>query len=99
MINPDYDSKINHLIEQALLEDIGTGDVTTGAIVPAGTIGMGNVVVKEAGVIAGLAVAERLFKFIEPELVCTTLAKDGASVEEGAVAMTIDGHLASILKG
>ena len=54
MNNDLNDSRIIHLIEEAVREDLGMGDVTTGAIVPSGLIGRGDIRAKEDGVIAGL---------------------------------------------
>ena len=99
MIDAQFESAVTHLIEQALLEDIGMGDVTTEATVPPEALGEGKVIVKEKGVIAGLQAAELVFRTLDPEIAFHINMKDGSEVKPGLIAATLHGSLASILKG
>ena len=71
------------LVRDALLEDIGPGDVTTMLCVPAGTRATATVLAKEAGTIAGLAVGELAFKLLDPNAHWEVLVEDGAKVGAG----------------
>src|SRR5258706_9122666 len=93
-----YDNRLSHLIEEAIREDLGMGDITTDAVIPPGEIGRGVVVVKEPGVIAGLDVAGMVFSFIDNELNLQPLVSDGAEVDADSIVATVDGSVASILK-
>jgi nicotinate-nucleotide pyrophosphorylase (carboxylating) len=99
MVDVSHDSRISRVLEEALLEDIGMGDVTTESIVPAGALGHGNVIVKEPGVIAGLDVAAIVFRILDEELQFRSIVNDGAPVSPETIAASVEGHLAGILKG
>lgn len=71
------------LVRDALLEDIGPGDVTTMLCVPAGTRATATVLAKQAGTIAGLAVGELAFKLLDPNAHWEALVEDGAKVGAG----------------
>lgn len=89
---------LDDFIRNAVLEDIGDGDHTSLACVPADAVGRARVLVKEMGVIAGLEIAEQIFYFIDPELQVTATAKDGDDVHPGDGVMTVSGSTRSILK-
>ena len=91
-------SKISHLIEDAILEDVGLGDLTTESIVPNELLGRGDILVKEDGIVAGLEVAQMIFSYIDPDLRFKQFVKDGSYVEKNTVAAVVDGPFASILK-
>src|ERR1041385_4766034 len=93
------DSTISRIIQEAILEDIGMGDITTEMIVPHEILGSAEVVVKESGVIAGLEVAALVFQFVDPELTMKPLIAEGSWVEGATDIAIVDGPLASILKG
>ena len=93
-----YDSKISRLIEEAILEDLGMGDLTTDAIVPANAHGYGEIKVKEAGIIAGLDIAAQAFQFVDPGVELKILREDGTAVDVGTVVASVEGPLAGILK-
>ena len=71
------------LVRDALLEDIGPGDVTTMLCVPAGTRAVATVLAKQAGTIAGLAIGELAFKLLDPNAHWEALVQDGAKVGAG----------------
>ncbi|HUL42828.1 MAG TPA: carboxylating nicotinate-nucleotide diphosphorylase [Bacteroidota bacterium] len=92
------DDRLHRLIEEAILEDLGTGDITTDAIVSEDDLGRGEVRVKEGGVIAGLSVAGEVFRCIDEEIQWKCLVSDGSRVEAGTVVAAAEGALAGLLK-
>jgi nicotinate-nucleotide pyrophosphorylase (carboxylating) len=86
-------------IRRALAEDIGEGDVTTIATVPADRRAEAVLLAKESGVIAGLAVAERVFGLLDAGLAVEWLADDGARVEAGTRVGVVRGPAGSLLSG
>ena len=88
---------IHALIRQALQEDIGSGDHTTLACIPAGARGSARLLVKEDGVLAGVEVAELVMDAVDEKLHRRLLLQDGAHVHAGDVAFTVTGPARSIL--
>jgi nicotinate-nucleotide pyrophosphorylase (carboxylating) len=86
------------LIDRALAEDLGDGDLTTRAVVPEGARARATIRQKEAGVIAGLHVAQSVFERVDGELRFEAAAQEGQWREPGPVA-EIEGAAASILAG
>ena len=93
------EKQIDAVVDAALEEDTGCGDVTTEALIPAEFSGKAIVLLKENGVMAGIEVAERVFRKIDPLLKIEILIKDGTPVKPGDIAATITGSVAGILKG
>jgi nicotinate-nucleotide pyrophosphorylase (carboxylating) len=87
------------LIQLALREDIGPGDITTDNLVVPGTAGKGTIIAKQDLVIAGLPVAEKVFKTLEPAIACRMHFEDGDRVAGGSVVMQVEGRLSALLKG
>ena len=85
------------LLARALAEDVGPGDVTTEATIPEGTAATARFLLKEDGVLAGLAVAERVFDAIDPDLRVVWTAADGDRQTAGARFGTVTGRARSIL--
>ncbi len=71
------------LIERALAEDVGTGDVTVAATVPARTVGKAHIRAKQELVCAGLPLAERVFRSLDVEMDVEFRVKDGDLVRNG----------------
>jgi nicotinate-nucleotide pyrophosphorylase (carboxylating) len=86
------------LVSRALAEDLGTGDVTSEATVPAGTRARATITQKEAGVLYGCDVAELTFRLLDPDIVVRRLASEGGWREPGPV-MEIDGSARALLAG
>jgi nicotinate-nucleotide pyrophosphorylase (carboxylating) len=86
-------------LRRALEEDIGAGDVTTLATVPAGTRSAGQIVAREAGVVAGLPVVAAVFHLLDPMVAVTALVAEGAAVAAGAALATVSGDARAILTG
>jgi nicotinate-nucleotide pyrophosphorylase (carboxylating) len=84
------------LIDRALVEDLGDGDLTTRAVVPEGTLALARIRQKEPGVVAGLGVARVVFERVDPSLQFEALAPEGVWREPGPIA-EITGSAASIL--
>lgn len=93
-----------HLIEQAvqnaLAEDLGlAGDITTHATVPAGQAAAATIGAREAGCIAGLAVAQTAFKELDPDVEFMPRVRDGDSVQGGTILAEIRGEARALLTG
>ncbi|OPA73167.1 nicotinate-nucleotide diphosphorylase (carboxylating) [Paenibacillus selenitireducens] len=82
-----------------LQEDIGTGDVTTLFTIPAGTMSKGIIHAKEAGIIAGIPVAQLVFEVVDPTLRFQACVQDGQFVEKGTTLIEVEGSTHSILTG
>ncbi|RMH55507.1 MAG: carboxylating nicotinate-nucleotide diphosphorylase [Bacteroidetes bacterium] len=96
---PPYltDTDLDALIARALEEDLGSGDVTTQAIVAPETQATGVFLAKEAGTLAGLEVARRVFAAVDPYVTVNWTRADGQRVEAGTVFGTVTGAAASLL--
>jgi nicotinate-nucleotide pyrophosphorylase (carboxylating) len=88
---------VHRLIELALEEDLGRGDVTSEALIPPDREAEGEVLVKARGVIAGLEVAAAVFRAVDPTLAWEALARDGEAVSPGQVVARVSGRARSIL--
>ena len=91
-------SSIRDIVERALVEDLGHGDVTTDALIPPDARGQASVVVKAAGVVAGLEVALEVFRQVDPSTRSRIRMADGAVVSPGEVVADVEGSVAGILK-
>jgi nicotinate-nucleotide pyrophosphorylase (carboxylating) len=89
---------MQELIEQALAEDVGPGDVTSAAVVPADAVARARIDQKEHGVVAGLRVAEAVFRTVDPALRWHAHVEDGSERESGLVA-EVAGPARSLLTG
>ena len=92
-------SSVKAIVERALSEDLGSGDVTTDALIPPDIRGLGSIVAKAAGVIAGVEVALEVFRQANPDVETRTLITDGSEVSPGVVVAEVEGSIAGILKG
>jgi nicotinate-nucleotide pyrophosphorylase (carboxylating) len=90
---------LDRLIEQALLEDIHTGDITTQAVVPERRPASARLIAKEDLVLAGLHVAERVFRRLDPDVVFTVCLPEGARAAKGDLLATVAGNAADLLMG
>ena len=97
-MSPDRDL-IEEVIERALAEDLGQGDVTTAALISMHQPGVGFIVIKEEGVLAGIGLTKQVFQRVDPQLEVELLLEDGARVKPGSKAAKVTGSFASILKG
>lgn len=88
---------IDMIIDNALQEDIGEGDHSTLACVPKEAQGSAQLIVKENGILAGVELAERIFKRFDEKLEIEVLIKDGSEVNSGDIAFIVKGSSRSIL--
>ena len=85
-------------IDRWLREDIGDGDHTTIGTIPFDITGSAKILVKEAGILAGLQLAERIFHRFDKNLHLELLKEDGASIQIGDVVLRVSGNIHSILQ-
>jgi nicotinate-nucleotide pyrophosphorylase (carboxylating) len=90
---------IDKLIDLALEEDVGAGDVTTENLVTPEAGGRGQIVAKEALVLAGLDVARKVFERLDPDIAWHPHHTDGDAVDAGSAVLTVSGKLQALLKG
>jgi nicotinate-nucleotide pyrophosphorylase (carboxylating) len=88
---------IDHLIEVALAEDIGSGDITTDNLVDSGLTGRGEITAKEPAVLAGLNVARAVFEKVDPGVTLTTAWQDGDRVQPNDTILVVCGTLRGLL--
>ncbi len=86
-------------VEQALAEDIGSGDVTTNSIVPAEATLEGTMVAKQFGVAAGLSIAQFVFQVLDKRVNFSPRTSDSESVKAGQILAAIRGPARAILSG
>ncbi len=99
MINtPEFKEELNRIIENAIREDIGEGDHSSLACIPADAQGKAQLLVKDNGILAGTEFAKMVFEKIDPSLVFHPYIKDGEYIRYGDIAFTIEGNSRSILK-
>lgn len=94
-LKPEY---IHAFIKQALAEDIGEGDHSTLASVPAGKIAKARLLVKDNGILAGVEMAQHIFHTVDPELQLQILLQDGQAIQKGDIVLYAEGKAQSILQ-
>ncbi len=93
-----FQNELQLIIQNAIREDVGDGDHSSLACIPASAEGKAKLLVKDAGIIAGVAFAKMIFNFVDANLKVETLIQDGASVAYGDVVFYVSGSSQSILK-
>lgn len=88
---------LDHLIDIALEEDIGSGDITTDALIDPDLNGKGSVFSRQDLVVAGLQVGRRVFERVDPSLSVRFFCSEGEEIITGTRVMAVEGRLASIL--
>ena len=91
------EEKINAFIKAALAEDIGDGDHSSLGSIPESSTNKAHLLIKSDGLIAGLELSYRIFKYVDQGLELEFLKEDGDSVESGEVAFNVKGSSRSIL--
>lgn len=89
---------IQNFINLSLAEDVGDGDHTSLATIPATAKGKAKLLVKEAGVLAGVELALQIFHTVDRDLKIEVLLQDGATIQPGDIALYVEGSAQSILK-
>jgi len=90
--------EIDKIIDTSLTEDIGSGDITTEAIFNKYKSTSAVIIAKEDGILAGIDVAERVFKKVDPDVNFKILVSDGENICRGLNVARIKGDVRSILK-
>jgi len=94
-----YDQEIGRIVEQALKEDIGQGDVTTSFVVDNKTLRKAVISAQEPGIICGIGIVKAVFWQIDRKLLVKAFKEDGDEVLPGEKIVAISGKAASILTG
>jgi nicotinate-nucleotide pyrophosphorylase (carboxylating) len=90
---------LERIVEAALAEDVGDGDVTTQATVDRNAVGTAELLVREPGVVCGLAVAEAVFRALDREIGFEPLVAEGEAVEGPTAVAVVTGSERAILTG
>ncbi|MHB1147944.1 MAG: carboxylating nicotinate-nucleotide diphosphorylase [Lutibacter sp.] len=93
-----FEKELDLIISNAIREDVGDGDHSSLACIPKEAKGKAKLLVKEAGIIAGVEMAKRIFSYVDADLKMETFIKDGETVKYGDVVFYVEGSSQSILK-
>ena len=93
-----FNKEIELIIANAVREDVGDGDHSSLACIPVSAQGKAKLLVKDNGIIAGVAFAKLVFQYIDKNLKVETLVEDGAEVKYGDIVFYVEGSSQSILK-
>ena len=93
-----FQSELQQIIQNGIREDIGPGDYSSLACIPETAKGKAKLLVKDNGIIAGVAFAKMIFQHVDPALKVETFIEDGAQVKHGDVVFHVSGSSQSILK-
>ena len=98
-MKPAYitEEALEKFLDAAFAEDIGPGDYSSLASIPADKKGKAQLIIKGEGIIAGISMAERIFKKFDPQLKVDLLIKDGDPVAYGDIGLRVSGSAISIL--
>ena len=88
---------VRHFVDNAIKEDVGDGDHTSLATIPAGTTGKAKLLVKDTGIIAGVELAEYIFHRVDKDLKVDIFIKDGTEVKPKDIVLEVEGSAVSIL--
>ncbi len=94
---PDFDESLDQLIGLALREDLGDGDHSTLCCIPAGENGKARLLVKQDCTLAGVAVAEKILRYVHPAIGFTAFKTDGEKVQRGDVAFETEAPVHTLL--
>lgn len=93
-----FEHELQLIIANAIREDVGDGDHSSLACIPADAQGKAKLLVKDEGIIAGVAFAQKVFHYVDPEMTVEVFIEDGARVKHGDVVFHVTGRSQSILK-
>lgn len=93
-----FENELQILIKNAIREDVGPGDYSSLACIPETATGKAKLLVKEDGIIAGVAFAKMVFNYVDVNLKVETFISDGSPVKKGDVVFHVSGSSQSILK-
>lgn len=92
-----FQKELDIIISNAIREDVGDGDYTSLSCIPSRAKGKAKLLVKDEGIIAGVAFAELVFKYVDSNLQVKTLINDGSIVKKGDIVFYVEGKSQSIL--
>ena len=99
MISPEqFENELNRIIKNGFREDVGHGDHTSLSCIPSDAQGKAKLLVKDTGIIAGVAFAKKVFEYLDSDLHLETFINDGAKVHHGDVVFHVSGKSQSILQ-
>ena len=93
-----FQKELQLIIQNAIREDVGDGDYSSLACIPASAKGKAKLIVKENGLIAGVDFAKMIFNYVDSNLKMEIFIKDGSNVEYGDIVFYVEGSSQSILK-
>ncbi|WP_396181602.1 carboxylating nicotinate-nucleotide diphosphorylase [Flavobacterium sp.] len=93
-----FQAELNLIISNAIREDVGDGDHSSLACIPSSAQGSAKLLVKDSGIIAGVAFAKMVFNYVDSNLKVATFIQDGTEVKYGDVVFHVHGSTQSILK-
>ncbi len=94
-----YSKEIDTIIEMALKEDIGTGDITTDMMIPGTVIAKGSLMAKADGILCGMSVAKKVFQKLDKDVKMDFKKRDGDFIKYGDIIAVIKGRARAILTG
>lgn len=94
----NFDQRLHHLVNEALNEDVGDGDHSTLSCISATAKGKAVLKIKQEGILAGVSVAEKIFKYKEPSAVFTAFKKDGDNMNPGEKAFEVECSVYTLLQ-
>jgi nicotinate-nucleotide pyrophosphorylase (carboxylating) len=94
----NFDTQLQHLVDEALKEDVGDGDHSTLSCIPAGAKGKAVLKIKEDGILAGVQVAQKIFSYKDPSVLFTAFKNDGDEMKYGEKAFEIEASVHTILQ-
>ncbi|RRQ48249.1 carboxylating nicotinate-nucleotide diphosphorylase [Maribacter algicola] len=92
-----FEKELEGIIANAIREDVGDGDHSSLACIPANAQGRAKLLVKDEGIIAGIDFANMVFKYVDKDMVFEKIMEDGAKVKYGDIAFYVEGSSRSIL--
>lgn len=93
-----FEKELDLIIKNGYREDVGDGDHTSLSSIPSNAQGKANLLVKDKGIIAGVAFAKKAFKYFDKDLHVESFIDDGSHVTHGDVVFQVSGNSQSILK-
>jgi nicotinate-nucleotide pyrophosphorylase (carboxylating) len=93
-----FNKEIEIIIANAIREDVGDGDHSSLACIPASAKGKAKLLVKDEGIIAGVEFAKNVFAYVDKNMTVETLIEDGSKVKYGDIVFYVEGASQSILK-
>jgi len=97
MTDQQFDNHLQHLVAEALHEDVGDGDHSTLCCIPPAKRGKAILKIKQDGILAGVAVAKKIFEIVEPSAEMKVYMKDGDTMQYGDVAFDVEASIHTIL--